>query len=144
MEAREDMSTDDLFKKLNTGTLEGFLTGGAVQPAFHEYIGQLCRNNGETREHVIKRSGIDRTYGHQLFNGTRKPSRDKVIQLAFGFGMDTDQTQKLLKAAQKSLLYPKVRRDAAILYCIMHRLQITDTQRLLLGFHMPALGAERE
>jgi transcriptional regulator with XRE-family HTH domain len=144
MSMREDMTTGELFKKLSTDPLEIFLAGEVALLPFHEFIAQLCRECGETREHIIKRSGIDRTYGHQLFNGTRKPSRDKVIQLAFGFGMDADQTQKLLRAAQKSTLYPRVRRDAAILYCIIHRLHIADTQRLLLGFHLTALGAERE
>lgn len=78
--------------------------------------------------------------GHQLFNGTRKPSRDKVIQLAFGFGLDMEQTQQLLKAAQKSPLYPKIKRDAAILYCIMHEFDFVKTQKLLGSFDIETLG----
>ena len=58
---------------------------------------------------VIERSQIERTYGHQLFNGTRRPSRDKVLQLALGLGLSVDETQRLLRAAGKSPLYPRLK-----------------------------------
>jgi len=48
---------------------------------------QLCHGRGEIAEHIVKQDGSGRTYGHQLFSGRRKPSRDEVIQLAFGFGL---------------------------------------------------------
>jgi len=91
-------------------------------------------------EHIIKQSMIERTYGHQLFNGTRNPSRDKVVQLAFGFGLDVEGTQKLLVASQKSPLYPKIMRDAAILYCINHKKDILETQDLLQDLCLSLLG----
>ena len=47
---------------------------------------------------------MPRNYAYQLFNGTRKPSRDKVIQLAFGFGLSVDDTQELLKVARQAPL----------------------------------------
>lgn len=84
-----------LFKSPN---LEGFLDDNAdamQAPPFHAYISELCQVMDQVPERVIKQSSIERTYGHQLFNGTRKPSRDKVIQFAFGFGLDVDGTQKL-------------------------------------------------
>ncbi len=135
-----DFNTDELLKKLSDAALGDFFESEVPLPAFHDYITGMCRDQNETREHVIKRSGINRTYGHQLFNGTRKPSRDKVIQLAFGFGLDVAQTQQLLKAAQESPLYPRIKRDAAILYCIMHRLDFSKTQKLLGRFHLQTLG----
>ena len=68
-----------------------------------EYLRRLCEEQGIVPEQVIKKAQIDRTYGHQIFNGTRMPSRDKLIQLAFGFGLSLDETQKLLKSAGKSV-----------------------------------------
>ena len=84
----KDITTDELLARLFKSTnLKDFLGDGVIPqpPLFHEYLRQLCRDRGEIAERVIKRAGIDRTYGHQLFSGRRKPSRDKVIQLAFGF-----------------------------------------------------------
>ena len=57
---------------------------------FHEYIRRKCLETGVVQEHVIKRAETERTYGHQLFRGLRTPSRDKVIQLAFGFRFDVE------------------------------------------------------
>lgn len=131
-----------LFKAPN---LEGFMEGNATAmeiPAFNVYISELCRKMEQVPERVIRQASIERTYGHQLFNGTRKPSRDKVIQLAFGFGLDVDGTQKLLKAAQKNPLYPRIKRDAAILYCISHHIGIVETQSMLNDMGLTLLGGD--
>jgi transcriptional regulator with XRE-family HTH domain len=93
-------------------------------------------------EQVIRKAGIERSYGHQLFNGTRKPSRDKVIQLAFGLGLDLDETQKMLQLAQKSPLYPKIKRDAAIVYCLTHDKDIMETQTMLHSLDLTLLGGD--
>ncbi len=111
-------------------------------PPLHEYITDLCLALGLSRGEVIKRAGIDRTYGHQLFNSRRKPSRDKVIQLAFGLGLDEEGTQRLLQVARKSALYVKDERDAAILFCIQHQKSIDETQGLLEDIHATLLGGD--
>jgi hypothetical protein len=139
-------TTSALFSKLfKASDLKDFIEKNektmCVTP-FHEYITGLCRDAGETQEKIIKRSAIERTYGHQLFNGTRKPSRDKAIQLAFGFGMDVDRTQELLKIALKSPLYPKIKRDAAIIYCLNRRAGIIEAQALLHDLGLGLLGEE--
>lgn len=133
-----------LFKAPN---LEGFIennTDAIQMPPFHTYISELCQVIDQVPECVIKQSSIERTYGHQLFNGTRRPSRDKVIQLAFGFGLDVDGTQELLKIAQKNPLYPRIKRDAAILYCINHHTSVMDAQDILHDLQLTLLGGARE
>ena len=138
--------TSALLRRLfNTTDLEKFIERNADEmeiPAFHAYITNICKTTGQVPEQVIKQAGIERTYGHQLFNGTRKPSRDKVIQLAFGFKLDLDDTQKLLQIAQKSPLYPKIKRDAAILFCINHHKNFSETQSVLYTLGLTLLGGE--
>lgn len=112
-------------------------------PVFHEYITSLCAERGEVRERVIKRSGLDRVYGHQIFAGRYIPSRDKVIQLAFGFSLDVNGTQELRRIARKPELYPKVERDAAILFCLSHGMEMDKTQELLSDLGLPLLGGDR-
>jgi hypothetical protein len=90
----------------------------------------------------IYKSGIAHTYGHQLFNGLRKPSRDKVIQIAFGFEMNYEEIQELLQAARKSLLYPKIERDAVIIFAIHKGLSVAETQKMLNELNLPVLGKE--
>ncbi|MGV8027001.1 MAG: hypothetical protein AB2L18_10630 [Anaerolineaceae bacterium] len=109
-------------------------------PPFNIYITELCKQRNQIPEHVIKNAGIERTFGHQLFNGTRKPSRDKVIELAFGFELDIEGTQQLLQNAQKSQLYPKIKRDAVILHCIQSKKTILETQSKLQDLGLTLLG----
>lgn len=131
---RKLLSSSDIeqFMECNAGDME-------VVP-FHVSVNELCQAAGMVPEQVIKRAGIERTYGHQLFNGTRKPSRDKVIQMAFGLQLDIDGTQELLRTAEKNPLYPKIKRDAAILYCLKHKKNIMETQSVLQALDLTLLG----
>lgn len=136
-----------LHRLFKTPDLDHFIVNNSnamVLPKFHVYLKELCHEAGKVPEQIIKKAAIDRTYGHQLFNGTRKPSRDKAIQLAFGFGLNVEDTQKLLKLAQKSALYPKIKRDAVILYCLNNHKDILETQSILQALDQTLLGGEEK
>jgi hypothetical protein len=146
-EEKKSENTTSVFlgKLLQSPDLEGFIefyTDEMEIPTFNVYINNLCESTGQVPEQVIKRAAIERTYGHQLFNGRRKPSREKVIQLAFGLHLDVNGTQKLLQIAQKNSLYPKIKRDAAILFCIHNQKDIFETQALLESLGLTLLGGE--
>lgn len=113
---------------------------GMRTPQICYRLAELCREHGLRPVEVIRRADLDRTYGHQLFNGTRKPSRDKLIQLAFGLGLCVEETQELLKTAQKSALYPKIMRDAAIMRCLYEGKSIDDIQAILIGLGLTPIG----
>lgn len=132
-------------KLFKTNSIESFVKNYGEQfntVPFHTYINQLCAATGTIPAHVIHKSGIERTFGHQIFNGTRKPSRDKVIQLAFGFEMDCEKTQELLKISRHCPLYPKIKRDAVIIYALNRGLPVTDAQVTLSELSLPLLGKE--
>ncbi|MCL2820130.1 MAG: hypothetical protein FWD38_04780 [Oscillospiraceae bacterium] len=144
----EKISTSKMLQHLfKTASLDRFIKrydrDMEYLPLFHEHINNLCKDKGTVPEQVIKKADIERTYGHQLFNGTRTPSRDKVIQLAFGFEMGYEETQKLLSVARKSSLHPKVKRDAVIIYAIEHELTLDDVQATLFDLEIKLLGKER-
>lgn len=105
-----------------------------------EYLKDLCRERSLVPEQVIRAAQIDRTYGHQLFNGTRKPSRDKLLQLSFGFSLSLEETQTLLQLAGKSPLYARIKRDAACIFVISHKKSILELQYLLSQLQLPLLG----
>lgn len=109
---------------------------------FPQYLEELRVACGGTKERIIRRAGIERTYGHQLFRGTRSPSRDKVIQLAIGFALDVESAQRLLTGARKSPLYPRIKRDAVLLYCVKNKLSFAETQRILDEQGLTLLGGD--
>ncbi len=148
--AREDgnHSTREIERRLFAAQdFEGVLeekAAGMLTPQICYHLAELCRARGLKPVEVIRRADLDRTYGHQLFNGTRKPSRDKLIQLAFGLGLGVDDTQELLKIARKSPLYPKIMRDAAVMRCLYENKRLDDAQALLSRLGLTLLsGGDR-
>lgn len=140
------ITTAELWAKLfKSSSVEGYLMDDEHMrelPAFSEYISLLSEEKNEIPETVIRRGGIESSFGHKLFAGTRNPSRDTALQLAFGFELDTDETQQLLKVARATALHPRVKRDAVIAYCLQHKKTFMETQELLFDNHMPLIGGK--
>ncbi|MCL2628452.1 MAG: helix-turn-helix domain-containing protein [Oscillospiraceae bacterium] len=114
-----------------------------LYPVFHDYISQLCVQKGVSRDRIIKKADISKTYGYQIFNGERNPSRDRVIQLAFSFEMNYDETQELLRVARKTALYPKITRDAVIIHALNHGYDVASVQEALYELSVTILGEDR-
>ena len=66
----------------------------------------------------MRASGLHPTVVYDIFAGKSIPGRDRAIMLAFGLKCDLRETQRLLRLAGASELWPKVRRDAIIIWCI--------------------------
>lgn len=132
-----------IFKAANLRSYLDENENSFVTPTLAEYLETLCKERNMVREHVIGRAGIERGFGHQLFRGARKPSRDNVLRLAFGFGLTVEETQALLRAARRTLLYPRIKRDAAILYGLAHHNTIMEIQASLNDLGLTLLGGEK-
>ena len=140
----EKISTDSLMKRIfRTRNLSSFLQHNQQYMGTADFctmLREICEERGLIPERVILQAQIDRTYGHQLFNGTRRPSRDKTLQLAIGLGLGVEETQRLLQAAGKSPLYPRLKRDAVILFCLKNGYDMMKTQEILSGQELLLLG----
>ena len=144
MAEEKRVSTDELLKLLfKERSLEQFLQrneSAYLNPSFSEYLSAWCKEHQKVPEQLIRRANLDKSFGHQLFSGKRRPSRDTVIQLAFAMGADVAQTQEMLKIARKSLLYPRIKRDTVIMYCLHNRVSLIDTEIILSDLDLPILG----
>ena len=145
-EEKNSLRTTTLMKRLfKAQDLPAFMEKNEVYmqaPSFAAYINRLCEEYGLVPERVIKQAQIERSYGHQLFNGTRTPSRDKALQLAFAFRLNVEQTQDLLRLAGKGALYPKLKRDAVIINCLSRGKNMFQVQEALAFFGLTLLGGE--
>ena len=74
---------------------------------------------------------LSQSFAYQVFSGIRKPGRNALISLAIALHLDAEKVQRLLVVAQKGELYPRVRRDAAILFAIEHGYTLEKTEELL-------------
>ncbi len=109
-------TTDELIHEIKTSTdILDYLekNSGEMQvDSLPEYLKDWLRRKGLSKADVVRRSNLNRAYVYQIFLGRKYPSRDKVIALAFGLGLDSDEAQTLLKQAGYRELYPRDPRDA--------------------------------
>ena len=55
-------------------------------------------------------------YGYQIFDGSKTPSRDKVIAIALAMQLTLDEANRLLHLSNNGILYPKIKRDSIIIF----------------------------
>lgn len=89
-------------------------------PKLHILLNQYLDEKGLTKADVIRRLNVDRNYGYQVFNGKRIPTRNILIQLSLMLGLDIEQTDYLLRLADKPMLYVRNPVDARVFYSIKH------------------------
>lgn len=124
--------TEELENEIRQSASPAVLTAEAYDPPpLPEYLSGLLRRRGTTVRDVVLRCNLERSYGYQLFNGTRRPTRDFLLLLALVLGLEEAETQRLLKIAGRPPLYARNRRDAAVLYGLSHRLSAEEADDLL-------------
>ena len=84
-------------------------------------ISDMIRKKRITKSALAANSGMSEVYLYQILNGRRSPSRDRMICLCIGLGCDLEETQFILRQSSFALLYPKVRRDAVIMFAIKEK-----------------------
>ena len=145
---KPDMSTDELNHQIKNATdLDDYLFRNRkhmLSGSLHEHLETLLAEKKIAKPDVIKGSLLDRSYVYQIFSGERRPSRDKLIALAFGMGLNVEETQKMLKLSGNRELYARDARDArdaAILFALQHSRTIDEANDLLQSHKLGALGA---
>ena len=129
-------TTDELLKILeNQENISEYLEENAdemIKADLSEYLEGLLEKYNISKKEAIKRSKLDSIYGYQIFSGVRKnPSRDKLIQLIFGLGLELKDAQRLLKIVSEGELYSRNRRDSIIIFALKNKLSLQQCDDLL-------------
>lgn len=129
------MKTEDLGSALTHAhdfehVCEAFADSFLTRP-FVTYLYALMDKYGLQKSDLITRANLEKSYAYQIFRGERQPSRDKLLQIAFGLGCDLAETQRLLQLSERGALYPRVKRDAALWFCLQNRYTLDDCQLFL-------------
>jgi transcriptional regulator with XRE-family HTH domain len=132
---RRSMLTEELLHALSeTKHLDEFLQNheGEINSIdLHTYLYELIDKAGFTIPQIIEKASIGRSLAYQIFNGQRTPNRNLLIRIAIIIKLSMVETQRLLKIAKRGELYPRIQRDAAIIFCIQHKYSLIDTNELL-------------
>ena len=98
---------------------------------FPTYMKQVMDEKNVKPRELIIQMNMEKSYFYQILKGRRAPGRDFLIKFAFLLLMNLDDTQRLLKIANRQPLYPRNKKDAAAIYAITHKLNYKRYEELL-------------
>ncbi|OUP37928.1 hypothetical protein [Olsenella sp. An188] len=137
----EEHLTEELLERLRVSARpEAYLDEGlTIDRKLSDYLYELLAERGLKRSDVIRASGLNGTFVYDAFKGKTRLGRDKAIMLALGIGCNLRETQRLLRLDGVSELWPKVRRDAIIIWCIEHGYSRAETDDELYSLGVKTL-----
>lgn len=124
-ELLESLKSNDINYYLNSNS-EDFITS-----SLSDYLNQLLYEKNINKTKAIEKSNLNNIYAYEIFSGKKKPSRNKLIQLAFGMELNLKSVQRLLKISGLSELYPRSQRDSVIIFAINNSLSLLECEILL-------------
>ena len=130
----EALSTNSLIKLLERPDAERQLLLGDALPqalSFAQQLRALLSARSMTIPQLILAADLSRSYTYQLLRSERRPGRDVVLRIALALGLSMEKTQRLLTVSGNSVLYPKVRRDAALVFALSRGLSLAEAEELL-------------
>ncbi|SCW48555.1 Helix-turn-helix domain-containing protein [Ruminococcaceae bacterium YRB3002] len=145
MDNSDNEKTTDLMTKLveceDDDSLASYVgeIDGKYPLEFTSYVKAILEERGMTIADLQRKCGIDRNYIYQIFDGRKKPGRDKIIAIALGTHMTLEECQRALEIAQEGILYPKGRRDSVIIFAVSNGLSVMELNGLLEEYNVPIL-----
>ena len=132
---KKSLLTEELFHELAASRhIEDFLERHEedikdidLQSSLYE----LTNKRGFTIPMIIEKASISKSLAYQIFNGQRTPNRNVLLRIAIILKLNLSETQRLLRIAKKGELYPRIQRDAAIIFCLQHNYSLIDTNEFL-------------
>lgn len=126
--------TETLFNEIQNATdIDVFLNENSSQLSalsFTDYLAYLLKSKGVSIAEVQRRGQMT-NYIYEIFNGSKIPARNAVLQLCFGLSLTVDEAQKLLRMAKTGALYAKDRRDSILLFGLKEKLDGAAANDLL-------------
>ena len=132
---KKSLLTEELLYELSVSKhIEDFLESHEEEIKdidLQSHLYELLNKGGFTIPMIIEKASISRSLAYQIFNGQRTPNRNLLLRIAIILKLNLPDTQRLLRIAKKGELYPRIQRDAAIIFCIQHNYSLIDTNELL-------------
>ena len=96
-----------------------------------EYLLELIKKYDISIADIVRLSLLSKSYVYQIFNGERQPSREVLIRIGIVVGCTVDELQHALMIGKEGVLYPQVRRDAALISCLAGGLTLSEADEFL-------------
>lgn len=129
-------STEDLLEELQNENckIDEYLKGNGesfVYDKIKDFWEAAIEKSGYSKSNIINKSDFSYCYFYDVINGRKIPGRDKIIRLILTIHLSVDECQEALRISGRSALYPRIRRDAIILFAISNGYSIYQLSELL-------------
>ena len=127
---KNEVTTDDLQMELmSAADLNQFIEDNEdkfSRENVAEALNSLFRQKDVSKAALAKNAGMSEVYLHQVFAGHRNPSRNRLLCLCFGLSATLEETQTLLKQCGYAQLYSRKKRDAVVIYGLLHGMSLFE------------------
>lgn len=89
---------------------------------------------------AVKASELNEIYAYQIFAGSRKPERSKLLCIAIGMGLPLEEVQKLLRSSGYAPLYVKIPFDCIVAFGIYKGYNLIKINGMLYEYGFDTLG----
>ena len=111
---------EELMEAADLGTYLKENEGNFSNDDITETLKDLLRRRRLSKATLARKSGMSDVYLHQVLSGRRTLSRDRMLSLCAAAELGLEEIQRLLKRAGYAPLYPRNRRDAILIYGLLH------------------------
>ena len=88
---------------------------------------ELLEKAGLSAPEWMTAADVSKSYGYQILRG----GRDILLRTALALGLSLKETQRLLAVGGCGALYPRVRRDAAVIFALNQKMSLLQAEELL-------------
>ena len=125
-------TTGNLFHRLRSSESgRALLREGRISLTFPQVLRDILEQAGLSASEWMAAASISKSYGYQILRGERTPGRDILLRTALVLRLSLKETQRLLTVGGCASLYPRVRRDAAVIFALNRRMTLREAEDLL-------------
>lgn len=125
-------TTGTLFNKLNNRKNgEALLSQKQTAPTCARLLREILEKAKMSVSEWIAGANISKSYGYQILRGERTPGRDILLRTALVVQLSLKDTQRLLAVGGCGALYPKVCRDAVVIFALNQKMTLLETEELI-------------
>ena len=101
------------------------------EPSLCQYLYQLMEEKHLSAREMITDTGVHKSYFYAVLAGQKTPGKNIILRFSLALHCTLNETNRLLRLAGLSDLYPLLRRDAVLIYAVEQKSGVQKANELL-------------
>lgn len=136
--------TEDLLKQLKAKNIsyEDYLFNNNenfIECDCDKFWSKIFSMTDMKKADIINKADIGYTFFYDIIRCRKKPSRDSLIRIFMAIKLDLEYLQEALRVYEYAALYPKIKRDSIIIFCVNRKFTLSQSNELLAKNNEKAL-----